>query len=64
MKKKKKSFKQFNKQVGKDQNTNEENQSLSRGMKARCDGIHAMNDWGFEVDIEDTEHVNGVKNNT
>ncbi|PON47462.1 hypothetical protein PanWU01x14_244210 [Parasponia andersonii] len=33
-------------------------------MKARRDGIHAMNNGRLEVDIEDAEHVNGVKNHT
>lgn len=50
--------------MGGNQRTNKEDQSLSRGRKTRCDGMHAMNNGGFEVDIEDAEHVNGVKNHT
>lgn len=44
--------------------TNEKHEALGWGIEARSDRVQAMNNGGLEVDIEDTEHVNSVKNDT
>jgi len=42
--------------------TNEEDEAFGRSSEARSDGIDAMDDGSLEIDIENAEHVNGVKN--
>ena len=41
--------------------TNEEYESFGGGIEARDNLVHAMDDWGLEVDVENAEHVNCVK---
>lgn len=46
--------------------TDEEDESGcgGRGGEARGDGIHAVDDGGLEVDVEDAEHVDGVEDDS
>lgn len=44
--------------------TNEENKAFGWGREARSDGMYAMNDGSFEINIEYAEHVDGMKNDS
>lgn len=41
--------------------TNEKDEALGGRGKALGDGIHAVDNGGFEVDVEDAKHVDGVQ---
>lgn len=41
--------------------TNKEHKAFSWGGKAWVDGLHAVDYWSLEVNIENAEHVNCVE---
>lgn len=43
--------------------TNEEDKAVGRGREARVNRVHAMDDRGLEVNVENAEHVNSVQYN-
>ena len=49
---------------GENVGTYEENEAFSRCVCMRLNRIHAMDDGGLEVDIEDAEHVQSVEDET